>query len=143
MVLLITFITQPSSSSLLPRSRLFPVCTTTKIGARKLPKLHTKRQPKLAIWSLMIGPISISCCNFLTSLILTTREITVGYKWITCLTKAFPDFSPLSFSSCYLYKAYVLLIVSLLALPSFSCVHLCSNKYALLLTMTLFQHSRF
>ena len=60
-----------------------------------------------------------------------------------CLPKAFPVFSPLSFSSRCLYSTYVLLIVSSLALFTFSCVHLLPNKYALPLLMTLFKHSRF
>ena len=40
-------------------------------GAKKLPIVRTKTQPKLDIWSLMIWSFSISCCNFFTSLILT------------------------------------------------------------------------
>ena len=107
------------------------------------PYAHTKRQPKLAIWFLMIGSFSISSCNFLTSLILVTREILVEYKLITCLPKAFPVFSPFSFSSFCLYSAYVLLIVSSLTLSPFSRVHLLPNKYALPLLITLFSFSRF
>ena len=91
----------------------------------------------------MVGSSLISCCNFLTSLMLTTQEILVECKLMTCLPKAFPVFSPFSFSSHCLYSAYVLLIVSSLALSSFSCVHLLPNKYALPLLMTLFKHSRF
>ena len=86
---------------------LFTVCAATKTGARKLPKVHTKRQSKLAIWSLMIGSFSIPCCNFFTYLILTIWEIPVEYRLITCLPKAFPVFSPFSFSSRCLYSAYV------------------------------------
>ena len=91
----------------------------------------------------MIGSFSISYCNFLTSPILTTREIPVEYKLMTCLPKAFPVFSPFSFSSGCLYSIYVLLIVSSLALSSFSCVHLLPNKYGLPLLMTRHKHSRF
>ena len=134
----ITF-SRPSSS---PKFKLFTVCRATKTGEKKLPKVHT-RQPKLAIWSLMIGSFSISYCNFLTSLILATQEILGEYKLMSCLPKAFPVFSSFSFSSCCLYSAYVLLIVSLLALSTYSCVPLRPNKYTLPLLMTLFKHSRF
>ena len=91
----------------------------------------------------MFGSFSISCCNFLTSLILTTPEIPVEYNLMTCLPKAFPIFSPFLFSSPCLYLAYVLFIVSLFALSTFSSVHLCPNKYALPLVVTLFKHSYF
>ena len=50
-------------------------------------------------------------------------------------------FSSFSFSSRCLYSAYVLLIVSSLALFNFG--HLLSNKYTLPLLMTLFRHSHF
>ena len=46
---------------------------------------------------------------------------------MTCLPKAFPVFSPFSFMSRCLYSAYVLLIISLLALSTLLCVHLCPN----------------
>ena len=91
----------------------------------------------------MIGSFSISCSNFLTSLILTTREIPVEYKLMTCLPRIFPASSPFSFSSRCLYSAYVLLIVSSLAFSTFSCVYLLPNKYAWPLLMTLFKHFRF
>ena len=91
----------------------------------------------------MIGSSSISQRNFLTSLILTIREMPVEYKLITCLPKAFPVFSPFSFSSRCLYSTYVLFMASSLALSNFPCVHLCPNKRALLLSMTLFNSSRF
>ena len=81
--------------------------------------------------------------NFLTSLILSHREIPVEHKLITCLPRVFPVFSPFSFSSRYLYSMYILLIVSLLVLSTFSCVHLLPKKYALPLSMTFFKHSRF
>ena len=57
----------------------------------------------------------------------------------------FSIFSPFSFSSHYSYSAYFLLIVSLLALLTFSCVHFClpPNKYPLPLLMALFKYSRF
>ena len=58
---------------------------------------------------------------------------------MTCLPKAFHVFPPFSFSSRCLYAAYVLLMVSLLALSTFSCVYLCK----LPLSMALFKHSRF
>ena len=85
----------------------------------------------------------MSCCNFSTSFILTTREFPVEYKLNTCLPNASPVFSPFSFSSHCLYWVYVLLIVPSLALSTFSCVHLLPNKYVLLLLMTLFKHPRF
>ena len=85
----------------------------------------------------MIGSFSISCCNFLTSLILTTQEISVEYKLMTCLPNAFAVSSPFSFS---LYLGYFFFIVSLLALSTFSCVHLLPHKFALPLLMTLFKH---
>ena len=91
----------------------------------------------------MIKSFSIFCCYFLTSLILTTREIPVEYKLMTCLPRAFHVFSLFSFISHSLYSAYVLLIVSSLALSTFSYVHLRPNKYALPLLITLFKHSRF
>ena len=91
----------------------------------------------------MIGPFSMSCCNFLTSLILTTSEIPVEYKLMTCLPMNFPVFSAFSFSSCCLYSTCVLLMVSSLAFSSFSFVYLSPNKYSLPLPMTLFKHSRF
>ena len=81
--------------------------------------------------------------NFLTSLILSHREMLVKYKLIACLPKAFPVFSPFSFSSCWIYSVYFLLIVSSLALSTLSCVHLLPNKYPLPLSRTLFNSSRF
>ena len=84
----------------------------------------------------------MSWCNFFTSLILSYREKPVEYKLIRCLPKAFPVFSPFSFSSRCLYSAYFLLIVSSLALSTLSCVHF-PNKYLLPLSMTLFKHFRF
>ena len=91
----------------------------------------------------MIGSVSMFRRNFLTSLILSYREIPVEYKLMTCLPKAFPVFSPFRFSSRCLYSAYVLLIISSLAFSTLPCVHLCPNKCALLLSMTLFNSSFF
>ena len=91
----------------------------------------------------MIKSSSISCHSFLTSLILSNEEILVEYKLMTCLPKAFPVFSPFSFSLPCLYSVYVLLIVLLLALSTFSCVHLPPNKYVLMLLMALLKHFRF
>ena len=91
----------------------------------------------------MIRSFSGFCCYFLTSLILSTEEIPVEYKLMTCLPKTFSVFSPFTFSSRYLYSAYLLLIVSSLALPTFSLIHLSPNKYVLPLSMTLFKLSRF
>ena len=91
----------------------------------------------------MIGSVSMFRRNFLTSLILSYREIPVEYKLMTCLPKAFPVFSPFRFSSRCLYLAYVLLIISSLAFSTLPCVHLCPNKCALLLSMTLFNSSFF
>ena len=91
----------------------------------------------------MIGLFSMSCHNFFTSQILATREITLEYKLMTSLPKVFTVFSPFLFSSCCLYKEYVLLIVSSLALSTFSCFRSLANKYALPLLMTLFKHSHF
>ena len=91
----------------------------------------------------MIGSFSMSCHNFLTSMILSHQEIPVEYRLMTCLPKAFPVFSPFSFSSHCLYSAYVLLITSSLALSTLPCVHICPNKCALSFSMTLFKHSRF
>ena len=65
----------------------------------------------------------------------------VEYKLMTFLPKAFPIFSPFSFSSRCLYSAYVLLMVLSLALPTLSCVHLFPNKCALPLSITLFYSS--
>ena len=84
----------------------------------------------------------MSCHNFLTSLILTNQEMPVEYK-LTCFHKTFAVFSPFSFTSHCLYSAYILLIVSLLALSTLSRVHLCPNKCAFPLSMTLFKHSHF
>ena len=83
----------------------------------------------------MTGSSSKSCCNFLTSLILTKREIPLEYKLMACFPNAFAVFSPFSFSSHCLYSAYVLLIISSLALSTLPYVHLCSNKCALPLSM--------
>ena len=91
----------------------------------------------------MIGSVSMFRRNFLTSLILSYREIPVEYKLMTCLPKAFPVFSPFRFSSRCLYSAYVLLIISSLAFSTLPCVHLCPNKCALLLSMALFNSSFF
>ena len=91
----------------------------------------------------MIGSVSMFRRNFLTSLILSYREIPVEYKLMTCLPKAFPVFSPFRFSSRCLYSEYVLLIISSLAFSTLPCVHLCPNKCALLLSMTLFNSSFF
>ena len=91
----------------------------------------------------MIGSVSMFRRNFLTSLILSYREIPVEYKLMTCLPKAFPVFSPFRFSSRCLYSEYVLLIISSLAFSTLPCVHLCPNKCALLLPMTLFNSSFF
>ena len=88
----------------------------------------------------MIGSSSMSYCNFLVSLILSHREILVEYKLMTCLPKAFPVFSPFSFSSRCLYPAYVLFMASSLALSSFPCVHLCPNLPS---SMILFNSSLF
>ena len=88
----------------------------------------------------MIGSFSMSCSNFLTSLILSHRGIPVEHRLTTCLPKAFPVFSPVSFSSRCLYSAYILLIISSLTLSTLLCVHLCPN---LPLSMTLFNCSRF
>ena len=91
----------------------------------------------------MIGSFSMSCRYFFTSRILTTQEIPLEYKSITCLPRALPFFSPFSFSSRYLYSAYFLWVVSSLALSTFYSVHLLANKYALPLLVTLFKHSCF
>ena len=82
----------------------------------------------------------MSCCNFLTSLILTILETPVEYKLMTCLPRAFPVFSPFSFSSRGFYSAYVLLIISFPALSTLLCVYLCPN---LPLSMILFSSSSF
>ena len=67
----------------------------------------------------------------------------VEYKLITCFLKAFPVFSSFSFSSCCFYSVYLLFMASSLSLSTLSCVHLCPNKCALPMLMTLFKHSRF
>ena len=102
-----------------------------------------ERQPKAVIWSLITGSSSISCHNFLASLILKKRETPLEYKLMTCLPNAFAVFSPFSLSPGCFYAAYVLLMVSLLALSTLPCVHLYPNKCALSLSMTLFNTSRF
>ena len=91
----------------------------------------------------MIGLSLISCHNFLTSLILTNREMPVEYRLMTCLPNASAVFSHFSFNSRCLYPAYVLLIVSSLALSTLFCVHLLPNKSALPLSIALFNSSRF
>ena len=85
----------------------------------------------------------MSWLKFLAPFILTNQEIPLEYNLMTCLPKAFAVFSPFSVISRCLYSAYVLLIISSLALSTFSYVHLCPNKCALPLSMTLFKHSRF
>ena len=121
------------------------VCTATKTNAGKLTKVRAKRQPKLSIWFVMIGSLSISCCNLCTSLIWTTWDTPVKYILITSLPKAFPVFSPFKFSSCWSYSAYPLLMVLLLALSTFSCVHyfLSLSKYISPLPITPFTHPCF
>ena len=93
----------------------------------------------------MIGSLSISCCNLCTSLIWTTWDTPVKYILITRLPKAFPVFSPFKFSSCWSYSAYPLLMVLLLALSTFSCVHyfLSLSKYISPLPITPFTHPCF
>ena len=59
---------------------------------------------------------------------------------MTCLPKGFLVFSPFSFSSCVLYSAYVLLIISSLSLSTLLCVHLCPS---LPLSEASFNSSRF
>ena len=91
------------------------------------PNVHTKRQSRPAIWSLIIGSFSMSWSNFSISLILTHREIPVECRLMTCLPKALPVYSPLSFSSHCLHSTYYLLIISSLAWSTLSSVHLCPN----------------
>ena len=67
----------------------------------------------------------------------------VEYRLMKCFPKAFPVFPPFLFSSRCLYSSCVLLIVSSLALSTLPCVHLCPNKCALPLSMTLCKHSCF
>ena len=62
------------------------------------------------------------------------------FKPSPCLPKAFPVFSPFSFSSRCLYSVYVLLIISSLALSTLLYVHLGPS---LPLPMILFNSSRF
>ena len=88
----------------------------------------------------------MSYCNFLTSVILTNREIPLEYNLMMCLSNAFAVFSPFLFSLRCLYSVYVLLTISSLALSTFSCVHLLPNKCNLPLSMRsmrLFKHSHF
>ena len=54
-----------------------------------------------------------------------------------------PFFSSFLFCSRCWYLTYILLMISSLALPTFSFVHLPPNTYALTLAMTFFKHSRF
>ena len=82
----------------------------------------------------------MSSYNFLTSLILSNREMPIEYRLMTCLSRVFPVFSPFSFDSQCLYSAYVLLVVSSLALSTLPCLHLCPN---LPLSMALFNSSHF
>ena len=113
---------------------MFIVCTATNTVARKFLKVHTKMQPQLAIWSLIIGSFSISCYSCFKSLILITWEILVEYRLITCLPEAFPVFSPFSLrSSCFLRF-----------MNSFVTVHFClpPSKNPLPLLIALFKHSR-
>ena len=58
-----------------------------------------------------------SCCTFL---MLTTWEILVEYRLITCLPRAFPVFSPFSLSSRCLYSVYVSLRLSSFTLSTLS-----------------------
>ena len=116
---------------------------TVNSNAISSSKFYTKRQPKFAICFLMIGSFSMSCRNFLTSLILSHREIPVEYRLMTSLPNTFPVFSPFSFSSLCLYSASVLLIISSIALSTLPCVCLNPNKFTLPLSMALFKYSRF
>ena len=102
-------------------------------------QMQTRKDSINSPFDLLTESFSMYCRNFLTSLILSHREIPVEYRLITCLPKAFSVFLPLSFSSRCLYSAYVLLIISSLSLSTLLCVHLCSN---LPLSMRFFKHSR-
>ena len=84
----------------------------------------------------------MSCCNFLTSLILTRQEIPLEYRLMACFPNAFANFSSFSFSSRCLYSTYILLKISSIVLSTLSHVHLCPNKCALPLSMAPF-NSRF
>ena len=64
----------------------------------------------------------------------------VEYRLTTCLPRAFPVFLPFSFSSRCSDPAYVLLIISSLALSTLLCVHLCPS---LPFCIILFNSSRF
>lgn len=95
------------------------VCTATKTCTINLPKVHTKRQSKLAILYVMIRIFLIFCCTLFTSLILTTWEIPVQYRPATCFPRVFPI--PFSFTSLSLYSTHALLMTILLALSILSC----------------------
>ena len=106
-------------------------------------RYNTKRQPRPAILIFNDWVILDVLSYFLTSLILSHREIPVEYRLMTCLLQAFPFFSPFSFSSRCLHSVYVLLIISSLALSTLPCVHFCPKKCALPLCMTPFNSYRF
>ena len=59
------------------------------------------------------------------------------------LAQGLSSFSPVSFSSRCLYSAYILLIISLLALSTLPCIYLCPNKCPLPLSMEVFNSSCF
>ena len=102
-----------------PHSQVYHQNLRCWLYVQQLKQAQDKGQSRPAIWSLMIGSFSISWRNFLTSVILSHWGMPVEYKWITCLPKVFPVFSPFSFSSRCFYSAYVLLTLSALALPTF------------------------
>ena len=121
------------------------ICAPTKTDIWKLPKLHTKRQTKLAVWSLMVKSFSVSCYNFFTFLILTTwkNSATMQTNYMLPYVSLSLFFSSFSFSFCCLCSAYILLIVSLLALSALSYVHCSLHSATLTLLITYFKNWRF
>ena len=107
--------------------KLLAVWAAVKIGISQSPNVHTKRQPRTAIWSLIIGSFSMSLRNFLTSLILTHREF---------FFSIFTFFVQFTLSVCSIIH-FVNNFISSLVHP-FMCP-LCNLPFS----VALFKHSRF
>ena len=118
---------------------------TSLLHASCVPGIYFSMYDKTLHAPSMIYPITFLNESIILFIPLGLGEdvVMVNNKLITCLPRAFPVFSPFSFSSRWIYSAYVLLMVSSLDLSTLSYVHLLPNKYPLPLSMTPFKHYRF
>ena len=91
----------------------------------------------------MIGSFSISCCNFLASLTLTTQEIPVEDKLMTCLPKGLFSFFTLLIQFTLLVFGVHFVYSFVAGFTTLSCVHCFLPSSTLPLLIALFKHSRF